>query len=128
MKNEREKIFCPVRRKWLQVTPEELVRQQVIRHINDQELISFALMAVEKQIPGSKKRFDLVIYDQDGTPQILVECKRESEKLSQATFDQISRYNKVLHVPFLVITNWTQWLAAKIDGDDFTMLSGFPKL
>lgn len=125
----KQKIFCAVRKAYFIETPEEKVRQNVIHFLYQEQNISYSRMAVERQIGKTKKRFDIIIHDQaTGKPIILIECKRESESLKQSVFDQISRYNHELNVPYLVITNWKDWMAAKIDGDTYKMLDGFPKI
>jgi len=127
--NEKEKIFCPVRKGHFILTPEEKVRQKVLTFLYQNKSISYSRMAVERQIGKSKKRFDIVVHEQSsGKPILLIECKRESEKLKQSVFDQISSYNQELNVPYLIITNWTNWMAAQIEGDNYTFLDSFPEV
>jgi hypothetical protein len=99
-------IFCQVRRKWLVVTPEEMVRQLLIIHLIE---IGYAKnkMAVEKslKVNGKDKRFDIVLVNSAGIPFILVECKAPGVTVNQEVFDQASRYNMVLHAPYLLISN-----------------------
>lgn len=100
-------IYDPLRKKWIVLTPEEWVRQNFIRFLTEHKQYSSARIAVEKtlDINRMKKRCDALYYDRDGNPQVLVECKAPDVQISQATFDQIARYNSVLHVPFLIVTN-----------------------
>ncbi len=125
----QEYVFDPVRKKYVVLTPEEWVRQHVLYVLNNQHQIHYSRMAVERQIKGSTKRFDVLIYDvKMNQPICIIECKSRAQKISQSTFDQVSRYNNRLQVPYLVVTNWEQWLAAKINGNSYELLSQFPKL
>lgn len=100
-------IFDPVRNKFVSNTPEEWVRQNTINYFMNVLGFPKSLIGVETQfkILNRIKRTDLVTYDTNGNPFILVECKRPSIKITQATFEQAFGYNLHLKVPFIVITN-----------------------
>ena len=76
-----------------------------------------SLINLEKQlfINGRAKRYDLVVYSNDGNVEILVECKAPSIKISQNTFDQIARYNLTLNSRFLMLTNGKEHYFCEID-------------
>lgn len=99
-------IFCPIRRKWLVTTPEEMVRQLLIIHLIE---IGYSKnrIAVEKKllVNGKDKRFDIVVTDEQGKPLILTECKAPGIPVDQAVFDQAARYNMVIDAPYLLISN-----------------------
>ena len=99
-------IFCFIRKNWMIYTPEEWVRQHVLKFLMDDLGYSSSAIALEVPIPinGMRKRADIVVYQQE-KPLIMVECKATNVPISQATFDQIARYNIVLGSQFLMVTN-----------------------
>lgn len=126
----RREIFDICRRKYLVLTPEEMVRQHLI-HLLAQELgYPLSLMSVEKgiELNGTKKRCDIVIYGRDGKPCMIVECKAPEVKLSQDTFDQAARYNLQLQVPYLLLCNGYECFCSRVDHQDksFTFLNAIP--
>ena len=102
-----EFIFDEVRKRWVSLTPEEWVRQNFLQYLTKIKLYPAALIAVEKEIALGelKKRFDIVIYDKDSKPWMIVECKEMNVALDQQVLDQVLRYNIPMQVPYLVITN-----------------------
>ena len=100
-------IFDEIRKKYLVLTPEEWVRQHFIQYLCRYKGVPASLIAVEKELKYDKlkKRTDILVYGQDGRPKLIVECKSPSVKITQETFDQIARYNMVLRVDYLVVTN-----------------------
>ncbi len=108
-KNSENKvvIFDEIRKKFIQLTPEEWVRQHVVHHFIYEKKYPKSLINVEKQIQvnGQTKRYDVVVYHPDGRLRILVECKAPGVSITQATFDQIARYNTALRADFLMVTN-----------------------
>ncbi len=113
----RETIFDPVRRRRVALTPEEWVRQQTIVMLHERYGYPYELMQVEAAITlnGLTKRCDIVVYDQAVKPWMIVECKRESVELTQKVIDQACRYNLVLDVPFLLLTNGRSQLCLRVD-------------
>tara|TARA_Y200000002_G_scaffold146382_1_gene120998 strand:- start:525 stop:977 length:453 start_codon:yes stop_codon:yes gene_type:complete len=103
----KDYIFEPIRKKWLLCTPEEWVRVNCINYIVHTKRYPPSLIGVEHQIDvyGLKKRFDILIYNTNISPFILIECKSPSVKINQKTFDQIIQYNLKLKCPYLMITN-----------------------
>lgn len=108
LKQDQDKlyIFCVIRKKWLVYTPEEWVRQHVLNYLIIDLGYSTSAIALEVIVPitGMKKRADIVVYQQE-KPFIMVECKAPHIPITQATFDQIARYNIVLGSHFLMVTN-----------------------
>lgn len=100
-------IFDIVRKKYIVLTPEEWVRQHFIHYLVEEKNYPISLIAVEKQLKVNTrtKRTDIVIYNTQGAPEIIVECKAPSIKISQHVFDQIARYNMELKAPYLIVTN-----------------------
>jgi hypothetical protein len=110
-------IFDKVRKKYFVLTPEEWVRQHYISFLIEEKKYPVSLIAIEKQltINGLKKRSDILIFNTNGKPEIIVECKAPSVKITQETFDQIARYNLTLKANYLVVTNGLQHIFCKID-------------
>lgn len=103
----RREVLDPVRRRWVALTPEEEVRQQTILLLHHRYGYPFELMQVEGAIKlnGMTRRSDIVVFGTDGRPQMIVECKRPDVALTQKVCDQACRYNTVLRVPLLILTN-----------------------
>lgn len=99
-------IWDIVRMQWIRFTPEEMVRQLVLNHLVE---LGFSprMIQVEKKVlyHGLSRRFDIVAYQKELIPFILIECKAPKIAITQQTFDQIARYNMSLTVPFLWVTN-----------------------
>ena len=113
----RREVLDPVRRRWVALTPEEWVRQHTIRELHQQYGFPLELMQVEAAITlnGMTKRCDIVVYDKGLKPWMIVECKKEEVELTQEVVDQACRYNIVLQVPYLLLTNGRQRLCLEVD-------------
>lgn len=100
-------IFDEIRKKFIVLTPEEWVRQHVIQYLLLEKRYPKSLINIEKTIKISDlvKRYDAVVYNPDGSIFLLVECKAPQVKISQASFDQIARYNLTLKAQYLMVTN-----------------------
>ncbi|MDO4771236.1 type I restriction enzyme HsdR N-terminal domain-containing protein [Porphyromonas sp.] len=109
-KTPRETIFDPLRQKHVAHTPEEGVRQFFVRYLIEQLGYPAGLMANEFSIKVGKleKRCDTVVFDKRLQPVMVIEYKAPHIKLTQAVIDQVFRYNSVLRVPYIVITNGAQ--------------------
>jgi hypothetical protein len=99
------------------LTPEEWVRQNFLKYLVEEKKYPASLITVEKEFKLNKlsKRCDALIYNREGNPILIVECKAASVKIDQKVFDQIARYNMQLNVDFLVVTNGLQHFCCKID-------------
>jgi hypothetical protein len=119
--NGKQYIFCLIRKKWLVITPEEWVRQNFILYLTATLQLPASLIAVEKQLLLSevKKRFDIVVYDNQARPLILVECKEMNETLTKAVLHQALYYFKEIQSRYLVITNGNHTIAYEKKGDAF---------
>lgn len=109
VKNSQNKdlIFDLIRKKFIVLTPEEWVRQHVVNFLLKEKKYPQSHINVEKQITlnGLKKRYDIVVFNPDGSIQLLVECKAPEVKITQEAFDQIARYNLDLDATYLMVTN-----------------------
>ncbi|MFT4755149.1 MAG: type I site-specific restriction endonuclease [Salibacteraceae bacterium] len=124
----RMMIFDEIRNKFLVNTPEEWVRQNTVKFIHEELGFPKSLIALEKafKLHRRTKRTDIVVHDNDGKALILVECKRPSIKITQSTFDQAFRYNIILKVPYLVITNGEELYCCLVEGEQVTFIEKFP--
>lgn len=108
-KNSENKVavFDEIRKKFVILTPEEWVRQHVVQFLLQEKKYPKSLINVEKilKINGLTKRYDAVVFNNDGSIFILIECKAPEIKITQTTFDQIARYNMTLNAQFLMVTN-----------------------
>lgn len=112
-------IFDPVRRKNVALTPEEWVRQHLIQYLNESLAYPLSLLSIEKSLTlnGMTKRYDLVAHGDTGFPALLAECKAPDVNITQDTFEQIARYNLILKVEWLVVTNGLETYCARVDLD-----------
>lgn len=112
-------IFDRLRRKYVALTPEEWVRQHFVEFLIETKGYPASLMANEVgiRLNGTSRRCDSVVYGHKGTPVMIVEYKAPSVSVSQHVFDQIVRYNMVLHADYLVVSNGMAHYCCKIDYD-----------
>jgi len=105
--NGKEMIFDFIRKQWLLLNEEEWVRQNFIQFLVQELKYPVELIAVEKEIQLGelKKRFDILVYDSDHKPWMLVECKANDILLNEKVLHQVLRYNISMPANFLVITN-----------------------
>ena len=118
-KNRENKvhIFDQIRKKFIQLQPEEWVRQHVVSFLISEKTYPKSLINVEKEliINTLKKRYDVLVYHTDGSIALIVECKAPSVKITQTTFDQIARYNLTVKAKFLMVTNGIDHYFCKMD-------------
>ena len=118
-KNSENKvhIFDVIRKKFVVLQPEEWVRQHWVHHLIEGKKYPKSLVNVEKQlvINSLKKRYDLVVFNSDGSIRILVECKAPKIKIDQTTFDQIARYNMSLKAEYLIVSNGLEHFYCKMN-------------
>lgn len=100
-------IFDEVRKKFVKLTPEEWVRQHTVKFLTKDKKYPLSHINVEKQIlyNGLQKRYDVVVFNPNGSIHLLVECKAPHINISQTTFDQIAQYNFKMNATFLMVTN-----------------------
>ena len=106
----REQIFCEWRHRWVRLTPEEWIRQQLLHRLVEQLDFPSSLIAVEQAISVGEahKRCDAVVYNRQMQPLLIIECKAETVPLTQKTLDQAITYNRKLNVPYLLLYNGVQ--------------------
>ena len=113
----KRSIFDVIRRRYVTLTPEEWVRQHFVHFLMTHKGYPQALMAneVQVQLNGTKKRCDTVLYRRDLTARMIVEYKAPEVEITQKVFDQITRYNMVLKVDYLVVSNGLRHYCCRID-------------
>lgn len=111
------KIFDVLRRKFVTLTPEEWVRQHFVHYLLEHKGYSPTLMANEVSLTlnGMQRRCDSVVYDQHLKPRMIVEYKAPSVEITQKVFNQICRYNMVLQVDYLVVSNGLKHYCCRLD-------------
>ena len=116
----RDQIFDILRRKFVALTPEELVRQHFVHYLTEHKGYPMMLLANEVQLKVGDKtvRADSVLYDNHLQPRMIIEYKAPTIKLAQKVFDQISVYNLLLHVDYLIVSNGLQTYCCKMDYDN----------
>lgn len=117
-------IFDFIRKKEVVLTPEEWVRQHFLMYLVTEKKYPASLIAVEKKITLNSltKRADIVVYNIDAKPTIIVECKAPTIKITEDIFDQIARYNLKLNAQYLIVTNGLQHFICQIDAKNETYL------
>jgi hypothetical protein len=110
-------IFDEIRKKYIKLTKEEWVRQNCVNFLVKEKKFPQVLINVEKtlKINNLSKRYDIVVYNSDGSIKLLVECKSPEIKITQKTFDQIAIYNMSLKADLLMVTNGINHYYCKID-------------
>ena len=110
-------IFDPIRKKFIVCTPEEWVRAHTLQFLIQEKSFSPNLINVEKKIMvrGMDKRYDVVAYNPNGDIHLIVECKAPNVPITQATFDQIARYNFSSRATYLMVTNGLEHYYCQMD-------------
>lgn len=123
-------IFDSLRKKYLILTPEEWVRQHWINCLVNQLNYPKGLVSLEKGLIYNKlqKRTDLVVWNKEGQPYLLIECKAPSIKLTQKTLEQACLYHQKIKSQYLILSNGMNHLSMKWDAasNHFTQLASFP--
>jgi hypothetical protein len=130
IKKERDKqyIFDEIRRMWLLLTEEEWVRQNFVNYLKGELDYPSSLIALEKEIwlNDVKKRFDILVYDRQHKPWMMVECKAPQVPLSENVLQQLLRYTMSVPVSYLLITNGETTIGWKKEEDELRLLSMLP--
>jgi hypothetical protein len=123
-------IFDIIRKKFVILQPEEWVRQHCVHYLITQRNYPKSLINVEKEltINGLKKRYDIVVFNPDGSIFLMVECKAPKITINQATFDQIARYNLKINAVYLMVTNGINHYYCQMDfeKEQYTFLQDIP--
>ncbi len=126
----RPYLFDPLRQRWVRLTPEEWVRQHLAQHLVQALGYPAALIAFEAALTDQNRsrRADLIVYDRQGRPLLLAECKAPSVPITQTVVEQAGRYNRIVGAPYLVVTNGHVHYAWYIDptSQSITSLAQLP--
>ena len=115
--DNKTKVFDPIRKIFCALTPEEEVRQKMLYYLVEVKKYPAGLIAVEYSIKVNAlpKRCDIVVFNKDAKPMMIVECKAESVAITQKVLDQAIRYYSGLNAEYLVLTNGKTMFCYHID-------------
>ena len=113
----RTKVFDPIRKIYCTLTPEEEVRQKMLYYLVEQKKYPSGLIAVEYSIKVNNlpKRCDIVVFNKEAKPVMIVECKAEYVPITQKALDQAIRYYSGMKVDYLLLTNGKTMFCYHID-------------
>lgn len=122
-----DEVFDIIRKKWLRLSPEEWVRQNMIQFLVSKNYPA-ALIAIEKEIRLGelKKRCDIVVYTRNAMPFMIIECKEMNVQLSKKALEQILRYHITISANYLIITNGSHCYGFEKNNNQFLETNEFP--
>lgn len=139
-RNGKTFIFDELRKKHIALTPEEWVRQHFVHFLMEHKGYPAGLVAneISLSLNGTAKRCDTVVYDRNARPRVIAEYKAPHIEITQKVFDQISRYNMVLHVDYLIVSNGMRHYCCRMDYEhntyvflknipDYNQIAGSPE-
>ncbi len=130
IRDGKKVIFDVIRRRYVALTSEEWVRQHFVHFLIDQKGYPVSLMANEVllNLNGTKKRCDTVLYKRDLMARMIIEYKAPQIEITQAVFNQITNYNFVLKVDYLIVSNGINHYCCKMDyaNHTYTFLEDIP--
>jgi type I site-specific restriction endonuclease len=129
-KNEKGnlQVFDGIRKKFVDLTPEEWVRQHIIQFLITHKQVPTSMISVEKQmlLNNTKRRTDIVIFNSNLKPLLIIECKAPQISIDQLTINQALRYNMELNVPAIFLSNGLQHICLKLEKDSPKVLKEIP--
>lgn len=129
-KNEKGnlQIFDIIRKKFVDITPEEWVRQHIIHYLILHKQVPPSMISVEKQLllNKTKRRTDIVVFNSNLKPLLIIECKAPQIEINQLTINQALRYNLELKVPSVFLSNGLQHVFLKLGNDSPIILKEIP--
>jgi len=124
-------VFDEIRKKFVVLAPEEWVRLHVVQFLIKEKKYPKSLINVEKQLKLNQttKRYDVVVFNNDGSIYLIVECKAPTIPITQLTFDQIARYNMALKSQYLMVTNGLDHYYCQMDFENerYVFLKDIPE-
>lgn len=121
-------IYDIIRKKYIFLTPEEWVRQNLLHYLIQTQGYPKGLISVEKEIKvnGLKKRYDIVVFDKERNPWMLIECKEPEVPITDITLQQLLRYHQVLQCPYWMLSNGRQHFCGEVTGSNISWLNRLP--
>ncbi len=115
--NGQRQIFDMLRRRYVALTPEEWVRQHFVHYLTDVKHYPKGLLCneIELRLGEKKLRCDTVLYDQELQPRMIIEYKAPGISITQRVFNQITAYNMLLRVDYLIVSNGLQHYCCHLD-------------
>ena len=128
-KSGNKQIFDIVRKKFIDLTPEEWVRQHLVHYLIKFKNVPVSLISIEKQLllNNTKRRTDIVIFNSLLKPLLIVECKAPDISLNQSTINQALGYNIILNVPFILLSNGLKHICFNYLNNKPIILSEIPE-
>ena len=125
---DREEVFCRIRKRWLLLTPEEWVRQNFLIYLSDVLHYPTSLIAVEKQliVNQQKRRFDIVVYKNTMEAFMIVECKEMEVSITEKVIQQVLEYYSVVQSELMLVTNGNFTYGFRRIGDGLLPIDGIP--
>lgn len=125
----RMEVFDRVRRRWVRLTPEEWVRQNLLAWMLDVKGYPASLIAVEREVRlgALRKKFDVLVFDRNHSPWLMVECKAMDIPMTEKVLMQILRYRMSVPAGVLVVTNGVETHALSLKGDVVEWLNEWPE-
>ena len=126
--NNKALIFDEIRKKWIVLNPEEWVRQHLLNYLVTSKKVPASLISVEKELDlnETRKRYDIVVYNSSKQPVLLVECKSPDVKITETALEQALRYNLILGVNYLLITNGLKQFVIYVENGKGKILKELP--
>jgi hypothetical protein len=123
-----EIIFDGLRKKWVTLTPEEWVRQNLVQYLLQTLQYPASHIAVEREIRlgERRKRFDILVFDKNGAPWLMIECKSMDVPLDEKVLQQLVQYNMATPVPYLFISNGSYCWGASVKAGGVEVMEDFP--
>ena len=127
-KGEKYSIFDRCRKIFVDLTPEEWVRQHLVSFLIEEKSFPSSLIVIEKSLKlnTTLKRTDVLVYDRSLKPLLIAECKEPGVKLGQQVLDQALRYNLVFGVKYLILTNGLKHYVCELSPDGAVLLKDIP--
>ena len=128
IRDDKTYVFDPLRKRFVTLTPEEEVRQRVLRLLVEHLGVPAGLVAVEYSVKvnGMDKRADVVVFGKGGSPLMIVECKAPQVALSQEVLEQAIRYHSALNPRFLMLCNGETTYCFKAEGPSLQAMDHLP--
>lgn len=121
-------VFDIIRKKFVDLTPEEWVRQHLVHFLIQQKNVPASLISIEKQLilNATKRRTDVVVYNTNLKPMLVIECKAPFVPIDQQTINQVLRYNLELQVPFIGLSNGLTHTCLQLSPNEPIIFHDFP--